>query len=105
LFHGNGILWAALPTDGIFVNRSTDRLFVKMLWIKKGWGGNLSVRYQRVDVPAMPLKAETIFGSLAGYVGPTWVTRLYLEPGCWKISGRVLDASLSFVLQVVSAAP
>ena len=43
-----------------------------MLWIKKGWGGDLSVRYQRIDVPAAPVKAETIFGSLSGYVGPTW---------------------------------
>ena len=101
--HGNGVLWASFPADGVFVKTAAEPLFVKMLWIKKGWGGDLSVRYQRIDVAATPIKAETIFGSLSGYVGPTWAARLYLDQGCWKVSGRVADVSLSFVVLVAQS--
>ncbi len=101
--HGNGVLWASFPADGVFVKTTAEQLFVKMLWIKKGWGGDLSVRYQRIDVPAAPIKAQTIFGSLSGYVGPTWAARLYLDPGCWKVSGRVGDVSLAFVVLVAQS--
>jgi hypothetical protein len=35
-----------------------------------------------------------------GYDGPSWASRMSFQPGYWRITGHLLDASLSFVVQV-----
>jgi hypothetical protein len=42
----------------------------------------------------------TVHGTLGGYDGPSWASRMAFQAGCWHVTGRVLDASLSFVVQV-----
>jgi hypothetical protein len=102
-FHGNGALWTRLQPDGAFVSRNADGShFVKMIWGANGVDGKFSVRYQRLDVPATTIAAETIRGTWHGFEGTaSWASRMYFSEGCWRVTGRVRDVSLSFVVQVV----
>jgi hypothetical protein len=103
--HGGGGLWAFLPIDGIFPAREADGTsFQKMIWLGTGPGGRtLLVRYERLDTANPPLKAETIAGQLSGYAGESWASRMHFTLGCWKVTGRVGDASLVFVVEVDQA--
>jgi hypothetical protein len=101
-WHGNGSLWRALPLDGTFVYRTTDAtVFDKWIWLARGVDGELRVQYRRLDPPSTPVTATTIAGTLSIWDGPSWASRMYLQPGCWKVTGRVGDVSLVFVVQVV----
>ena len=73
------------------------------LGMKFGWcrgvRGRLSIEGRRLDAPALPLRAEIHdgygdFGFQATYV-------VFSTPGCWEVTGRVADASLTFVTTVV----
>ena len=103
--HGTGALWVFLPLDGVFETRETDgALFNKMIWLATGPGGRrLLVRYERLDAATSPLSAETIAGQLSGYNGESWASRMHFTVGCWKVTGRVGDASLVFVVEIVQA--
>jgi hypothetical protein len=103
-FHGNGALGLFLPRNGVLRARNADgTLFEKMIWAAVGPGRKLSVRYERLDSSDPPLNAETIAGQLGGYLGPSWASRMYFNIGCWKVTGRVDDVSLAFVVQVLPA--
>ena len=75
----------------------------KMRWFaKEGLTGRFSVRYQRIDQPSALLVART------GYLGNgnygealSTMSQMAFSPGCWRITGRVRDVSLSFVVQVL----
>jgi hypothetical protein len=103
--HGGGGLWAFLPIDGVFSTREVDGTsFQKMIWLGTGPGGRtLLVRYERVETADPPLRADTIAGQLSGYTGESWASRMHFKLGCWKVTGRVGDASLAFVVEVVQA--
>jgi hypothetical protein len=55
------------------------------------------VWYWTLDPPSAPLTART--GTLTGS-DPT-MSQMSFEPGCWQITGRLGDVSLSFVVHVV----
>lgn len=98
LWHGNGGLWAFFRPDGSLI---TNRLGgYKMLWIARdGTGGRLRVQYRMIDPPSSPLIART--GWLSEYERPNaTMSQMHFDPGCWQITGRVGDLSLSFVVQV-----
>jgi hypothetical protein len=41
-------------------------------------------------------------GTLSGFNGATWATPItFPTVGCWKLTARVEDVSLSFVVRVV----
>ena len=74
----------------------------KMFWIaRKGLFGTFSVTYRRIDVPSDTIRATTVSGSLNGFGGPSWASRMTFEPGCWEIWARVDDVNLGFVADVV----
>jgi len=99
-WHGNGALWIWLRPDGILVTNALGG--EKKIWVAKEWGsGPLTVVYRSLDTPSAPITASVVSGTLSGYDGPSWASRLSFTPGCWQISGRVDDVSLSFVVQVV----
>jgi hypothetical protein len=105
-FHGNHLLAAALPSTGAYLDDDGDgSVSVKMIWIATGVSEALRVRYGRIDVPAKPLTAQTGRGTLVGYSGPSWASRLHFTEGCWKVTGRVEDVGLSFVLSVTRPRP
>jgi hypothetical protein len=97
-YHGNGSLWALLPPNGILVTNSLGGY--KMPWVARV-GGRFTVQYRMLDLASAPATAQTVPGTLTGYDGPSWASRMSFQPGCWQITGRLLDVSLSFVAQIV----
>jgi hypothetical protein len=74
-----------------------------MLWVARDWtvvSGSFGVQYRMLDAPSAPQTAQTVSGTLGGYAGPSWASRMSFQPGCWQVTGRLLDMSLSFVVQV-----
>jgi hypothetical protein len=99
-FHGNGSLWALLPNNGVLTTNSLGGY--KLIWVAKpGVSDPLAVRYRLLADSSPPLIASAISGSLTGYPGPSWASRMSFQPGCWQITGRLQDAAVSFVTQVV----
>jgi hypothetical protein len=100
-YHGNGALWALLPPNGMLVANPLGGY--KMPWLARPGvspTARLTVQYRMAGSASPPLKAVTVTGTLIGYEGPSWASRMSFEPGCWQITGRLLDVSLSFVVQV-----
>jgi len=99
-WHGNGALWVWLRPDGMLVTNALGG--EKKIWVAKECGsGPLTVNYRTLDTPSAPITAPVVSGTLSGYDGPSWASRMSFQPGCWQISGRLGDVSLSFVVQVV----
>jgi hypothetical protein len=100
-YFGNGQLAVLLPPSSPSVTTNSLGGY-KMLWIARpGVFGAFSVTYRRLDVPSSTLRATTVRGSLSGFDGPSWASRMSFEPGCWEIWARVDDVSLGFVGDVV----
>ena len=76
------------------------------LGMKWGWWrsvrGPLTVEGRRLDGPAGPVRAHIPDGY--GDTGFQSTGLLFAGPGCWEVTGRVGDASLSFVTLVTKAA-
>lgn len=67
-------------------------------WRGEGVRGHLRIEGRRLDAQAPPLRSEfTNYGDRgfqASYV-------IFPTPGCWEVTGRVRDASITFVTSVV----
>jgi hypothetical protein len=106
---GNGFLSVTLPEDGVLaMRRDPDgTLFDKLGWLpKKGWGGTLTVRGERLDAPGRMRVLNVFWGHtyVNGVQGRgSWATPVkFPSEGCWRITGRVGDVSLSYVVSVVA---
>lgn len=108
--YGNGFLFVHAPGDGFLVARREPdgTLFQKLGWLpKKDWGGNLQVRGERLDGPGQLRVLRVNWGHT--YVGGvrgrgSWATPvLFPSEGCWRLTGRVGDVSLTYVMQVVAS--
>jgi hypothetical protein len=100
-YHGNGALWALLPPNGVVVTNALGAY--KMPWVaaqEMSPAARFTVRYQILGQASAAAMAPTVPGTLSGYDGPSWASRMSFEPGCWQITGRLLDVSLTFVVQV-----
>ena len=103
-FYGNSNLAVGVPPDGILKSRDPDgKLFDKMVWVGTTFRGTLRVAYRRLEVTAPAIRAVTVAGTLGGYNGPSWASRMYFDRGCWEVTGRIGDATLSFVVAVARA--
>jgi hypothetical protein len=101
---GNGILSSSVPgPDGVLATRNDGgMLFQKLWWLpKKGFTGNLVVRGERLDAPG----EMKVLGVNWGYSSDgrgSWATAVeFPSEGCWRLSGRVGDVSLAYVVKVV----
>src|SRR2546428_11512187 len=85
------------PGGAGFVTRDGS-LGMKFGW-RRGVPGQLRIEGRRLDAPASPLRAEVPNGY--GDLGfqATYVN--FSTPGCWEVTGRVGDASVTFVTMVV----
>ncbi len=98
--HGNGRLWVALWGSNVYVDApAADGLIhVKLGWWR-GVPGQVAIEGRRLDGsgtftdPPLEGYGETGFQ-------PTGVT--FPAPGCWEVTGRAGDASLSFVTLVIA---
>jgi hypothetical protein len=101
----NDALWAiGLPEDGKLVFRPNfgfvdgdGALGTKVGWVRR-IPGELIVGGRRLDADAPPARAYMNSGY--GNRGFQATYLLFPSPGCWAITGRIGDRSLTFVLQV-----
>ncbi len=106
--YGNEALWTNLwmwGEDGVPVppsHANPDRSFGPMKW---AWyrhvRGRLSVDGRRLDAPAPALRVDVPEGYGDGGFQPVGIT--FPTEGCWQVTGRVGDASLTFVTRVAPA--
>lgn len=98
-WHGNGALWVFLRPDGVLMANALGGW--KQVWVAEQWvSESLAVHYRMLDPASAPLTARVGSGTLTGYDGPSWASRMSFQPGCWQITGRRRDVTLSFVVQV-----
>jgi hypothetical protein len=107
-WHGNGALFTGLPPGGVFNPRPVDvepdgSIGTKWYWLAAGVDGLLTVQGRRLDSASTPLQVHRVNrGTLSGYRGATWATPItFPTEGCWQLTARLEDVSLSFVVRVV----
>lgn len=106
-WYGNGFLSTTAPGDeGVLVaRRDTDgALFQKLPWLpREGFTGVLTVRGERLDAPGRMRVVSVNWGHSSDGRG-SWASAVtFPSEGCWRISGRVQDISLSYVVKVVAS--
>lgn len=106
--YGNGLLSTSLPDDGILVARTgPDGLFQKLGWLPHtAFPDALSVRGERLDAASPPLRVLSVNWGYSKAPGRpeigSWRSAVkFPSDGCWRITGRVKDISLSYVIKVV----
>jgi hypothetical protein len=103
LIHGNGQLWVAMPPANVVV---TDPSAGGTIQTKYPWWravtGTLRIEGHRVDGPALPLTATDVPDGY-GITGFQASAVTFPTEGCWEVTGRVGNASLTFVTLVLKA--
>lgn len=103
--YGSEQLAVALPTNGTVVFRpggpgfktSDGSLGMKFGWMR-GVRGRLQIEGRRLDAAASPLQAHV--PEDYGDSGFQATALIFPTPGCWKVTGRVGEASVTFVTMV-----
>lgn len=104
--YGNDALATTLWTEGKVVFRPGGPGFVLEdgpLSMKWGWfrlvRGELTIEGRRLDGPAPPLHSQIP----SGYddIGFQATALIFPTPGCWEVTGRVGEETLTFVTEVV----
>jgi hypothetical protein len=101
-YHGNGALFTVLWPEGNIVmgpqNVEPDgSLSMKFVWWR-GVKGLLTIEGRRLDAEAPPLRADIPDGY--GDSGIQSSALIFPTEGCWEVTGRVGDATLTFVTRV-----
>lgn len=112
--HGNGELFVGIPGGGLFPYGPREDHYSGVMLLRgflEGDGsvvgrdawwrevpGALEVEGRRLDAEAPPLEATVPDGY--GETGLQMVGLRFPTPGCWEITGRVGDASLTYVTLV-----
>lgn len=73
------------------------------LWRGPGGRGSLTIAGRRLDAPAPPLTADIPNGY--GDTGFQATAIIFSTAGCWEVTGKAGDASLTFVALVMKADP
>jgi len=76
---------------------SDGALGMKFGW-QRGLRGKLTISGRRLDADAPPLRSEVNNGY--GDIGFHASYVIFPTPGCWEVTGRVADASVTFVTRV-----
>ena len=85
------------PGGAGFVTRN-GALGMKFGW-RRGVSGQLTIEGRRLDATAPPVRAEVPSGYGDRGFQATYV--IFPTPGCWEVTGRVGEASVTFVTRVV----
>ena len=104
--YGNGKLWTTMWPDGTVIFRTGGPGFIlpdgslsmKFPWWR-GVTGKLTIEGQRLDAAVPPLRADVPDGY--GESGFQATALIFPTPGCWSVTGRVGDTSLTFIVNVV----
>lgn len=108
-WHANGFLWTALPLDGVYAPgrqwvEPDGSVGAKLYWFADGVDGEFTLKGQRIDAVSPPLVVDRVNRGWTPTRGSgTWATPVtFPSAGCWKLTARVKDISLSFVLRVTA---
>ncbi|MBI3170606.1 MAG: LysM peptidoglycan-binding domain-containing protein [Chloroflexi bacterium] len=100
---GNGELWTVLWPDGKVImeahNMEADGSFSMKWGFYRGVTGALTVEGRRLDMDAEPLRAEIPEGY--GDTGFQVTGLIFPTTGCWEVTARAGESSLTFVTEVI----
>ena len=107
-WYGNGLLWAGLTAGGIY-SVPQDRVGAdgsignKLLWVTTPPWSRPTIAGERLDAPAPPLVVLGVNqGSFSSAEKPSFMSAVsFPTAGCWRLTARVADVSLSYVVDVV----
>lgn len=101
-YYGNGELWTVLPAKGIIreAPRGDGSVRAKFPWWR-GVRGPLTVTGHRLNGPGPRLRARVPEGY--GATGFQASGIIFPSEGCWKVTGTVGEANLTFVTLVLKA--
>jgi len=107
-WYGNGLLWAGVTADGIY-SVAQDRVGAdgsignKLLWVTTPPWRAPTISGKRLDAPAPPLHVIAVNqGSFSSAEKPSYMSAVnFPTAGCWRLTARVADVSLSYVVDVV----
>jgi hypothetical protein len=103
--HGNGKLWTTMWPHNVLIASGSYIQPDGSVWMKWPWWrsvrGRLTVTGRRLDGDAPPLTADIPFGYGNRGFQPSGLT--FPTEGCWRITGAVGDARLTFVTLVLKA--
>jgi hypothetical protein len=105
LRYANGFLSVRVSSDGgLLTSKESDGTFFQKLgWQpQRGLTGTLTVRGERLDAPSAPMKVLGVVWGHDSYGRGGWASAVkFPSEGCWRISGRVRDITLSYVVRVI----
>lgn len=87
-------------TDSLLTENPADNSFRWEVWWWRNVTGALDIEGRRIDAESESLHVE--FADSTGDTGPQKTILIFPSPGCWEVTGRAGDASLTFVLEVAS---
>ena len=109
-WYGNGLLWAGVERDGTYTVPpdqvgADGTIGNKLLWVTTPPWEKPAISGERIDAAAPPLQALGVnTGSFAGAANPSHMSPVgFPSAGCWRLTARLRDLSLVYVVQVVVA--
>ena len=103
---GNGFLSVWLPPGGV-LSRGPEpdgSIFDKLGWLPTRIDGErsvLTVHGRRLDARSRPLRVLAVNWGYSSNGRGSWASAvLFPSEGCWRVTGRVRDITLSYVIEV-----
>jgi hypothetical protein len=97
-WYGNDAIWVGLPPTGVLPAEAQPQgLSTKFPWFR-ALPGRLTVEAQRLDGPTGAFSADVSDGY--GDLGFQATALNWSSGGCWRVTGRVHDRSLTFTVWV-----
>jgi hypothetical protein len=103
-FHGNSLLWTGFaPNRPLGIPQEDGSYFDKLIWWTTMLDFPLTLQAERLDTSATVTRWKANEGRFTGstFRGTTWATAVWFpSAGCWRLTARVGDVSLSVVVRV-----
>ena len=111
-WYGNGLLWAGVQRDGTY-RVPPDRVAAdgtignKLLWVTTPPWQKPTISGERIDAPAEPFRVTRVnTGSFSGAANPSHMSPVsFTTEGCWRLTARIADVSLTYVVSVEIVEP
>jgi hypothetical protein len=100
-FHGNGSIWGGMRHSNVVVwTREADGSITTKFGWWRGVPGKLRIEGHRLDAAAPPLVGHVPDGYGDSGFQSSGIT--FPTEGCWQVTGRVGEASITFVTLVLA---
>lgn len=100
-WYGNGLLWASVGRDGTYTVRKDQveadgTIGNKLLWVTTPPAAKPTISGERIDGLGAPLRVARVNTGSSSHMSPV----SFATPGCWRVTARLADVSLTYVVQV-----